>query len=288
MAVHANFYEDWIAMLRAKLAQGALPAGPADSSETVAFRYFNVQRRLIHPKPRTVHRTSSFLTSPSIQEGLQLIEGRFVRGDDLTPHLSTKIGDPDYADAMLNDWGIHHLHLGTASEPSGFVERTGPVLYAYVTDSDAYFLTVAPHGGWSNQQLVQALHDNWPFVLTPYKITGFNAGSPLTNGQIAKLRKCGVYTPVQVSDGTMYAPPGGGISTSGTSVDALSKHDNFAHFLVGKQKALLARHEEIRISISKQGVEVPATLNFRLEHRNNNQFVAVETGTGFEVDLAAI
>lgn len=211
-------------MLRAKLARGAFPASPADSSETIALRYFNVQRRLIRPKPRTVHRTSSFLTSPSIQAGFQLVEGKFIRGDDLTPHLSKKIGDPDYADAMLNDWGIHHLHLGTASDPKGFfMERTGPVLYAYVTDSDAYFLTVAAHGEWSNQKLMQALHDNWPSVLAPFRIRGVNAGSPLTDDQIGLLRRGGVYLPVRVSDGTMYSPPGGGINTSGTSVDSVSR-----------------------------------------------------------------
>jgi hypothetical protein len=44
---------------------------------------------------------------------------------------------------MLNDWGIHHLHLGTKiSKNTGFVERTGPLLFVKFEKNVAYFIGV--------------------------------------------------------------------------------------------------------------------------------------------------
>ena len=52
------------------------------------------------------------------------------KGEDLT-HLSKRITDLDYNDALLNDCGIHHLHLGIDVDDSGFDTRIGPLLFVH-------------------------------------------------------------------------------------------------------------------------------------------------------------
>lgn len=48
-----------------------------------------------------------------LQFGLDLVMTNIEQGVDLGPYLSKKIADLDYDDDLLNDWGVHHLHLGT-------------------------------------------------------------------------------------------------------------------------------------------------------------------------------
>jgi len=124
----------------------------------------------------------------------------------LVEKVEGEVADADYEDAMMNDWGIHHLHLGTTVDAGGFVDRTGPVLYARLEPKDVYLLTVMEHGEWANQQLVQIIHDNWPRLLDRYRLRGVTLPSSVTDGDIKRLRKGGVNTILRVTDGTVSRP----------------------------------------------------------------------------------
>ena len=143
-----------------------------------------------------------------------------AKGDDVNSHLSKTILSDNFEDPLLNDWGIHHFHLGE-SVYNGFAERTGPLLFALVKDSDVYFINVLAHGAWSEQELIRTLHNEWPESIVNYRLNGVLglAGQP-TNEDIAQLRKVGVQTMVQIEDGVVYGPIGGGYSTAGTSVQS--------------------------------------------------------------------
>ena len=56
-------------------------------------------------------------------------------------------------DGLLNEWGVHHLHLGTKSysKNHAFIARTGPLLLALIAEDDFYAINVYLHGAWESQ-----------------------------------------------------------------------------------------------------------------------------------------
>jgi len=98
---------------------------PNLSNRDISITYFNLQRRRIASAPRKVVLSAEFSCPSTHIAGLELIKTKAANGEDLVPHQSTRLNDPSFDDALLNDWDIHHLHLGTTIQPNGFVERTG-------------------------------------------------------------------------------------------------------------------------------------------------------------------
>ena len=48
------------------------------------------------------------------------------------PQKHPERGRPDL-DLLLNNWGVHHLHISSIVEPDGFVKRDGPLLFVSFT-----------------------------------------------------------------------------------------------------------------------------------------------------------
>ena len=149
-----DFVGDITAILRERLVTLGYLLSPELSDEAVRMRYFNLQHRLIPQRPRNVHRANSSTCPPNLHAGLTFVEGKIIRGEALRPHLSCGILDVSYSDSLLNDWGVYHFHLGTTLRDDGFIVRTGPVLFARMTENDAYLIDVREHGAWSSQDLL--------------------------------------------------------------------------------------------------------------------------------------
>jgi hypothetical protein len=224
-SVEANFEADWIEFCREALASLGCPAAPGTSDEDVSFQYFNAQKRLVAARPRTVHKAQGFTCPADLTAGLEVLLGKVERGDNLGPHLSRKVLDPAEDDVLLNDWGVHHFHLGTSIENDGFVERTGPLAFAMVQPDDFYLIDVFPHGAWTRLQIVEAIHANWPSVVARYRLVGITVSARPTDADIKQFRKYGLQAMITVSDGTVYGPLGGGYSTVGSSMQVLARSD---------------------------------------------------------------
>ena len=87
-------------------------------------RYFRSRAKMIFPRPRSVHHSAELGTRLDMLEEryhkpFATIEERFETGGDLTEFLSKLASRVDKPDAMLNDFGIHHLHLGKKRFPKG-------------------------------------------------------------------------------------------------------------------------------------------------------------------------
>jgi hypothetical protein len=155
--------------------------------------------------------------------GLQQFIEKAESGQDLTPHLSTLIDNPDYKDLMFYDWGIFHFHLGTNPHPKrqGFVERTGDLLFAIAHSHTArmYLIDIHPHkGGFTNQALLRILEENWPEILGPYELNGVTELSDnASDSDIDSLRKGSMNTFIQTPGGRFLMPMGGGITGAATS-----------------------------------------------------------------------
>ena len=141
-----GLYCDWIEILRDIMRRDGYKVKPKDTQFEMAVKFFNLKLREISPEPRIVYKAKAFTCDAKLQKAIDEIERKASSGESLTPHLSKFYLDPDYNDSLLNDWGLHHLHLSTKVGPTGFTERTGPLLFAHVLPGAFYMVAVLPHG----------------------------------------------------------------------------------------------------------------------------------------------
>jgi hypothetical protein len=234
--------------------------------------YMNWINRMIHPHPRTVHLSKDLCANPIWNEyraDAEALLNKITAGEEIKPHLSKGIdcvyakSDPlnnvdsvaisghtlagnfarlnkDRADLdlMLNQWGIHHLHISSVLDSEGFVRRDRqegkdePLLFVFFKSEDAYILDLGVHGDWANEHLLEVAHRNWPEVKLVWFLPGYrlvvegNAGYEEVRipreGRLM-LRNRGVNTGVQTADGLFL--PQTAISRAGTSSEVERKAD---------------------------------------------------------------
>lgn len=199
-----------------------------ETDQEMLVAYFGLNRRLVAPQPRTVVKADSFCCPPEHLTALRQIEKKLRDGENIVPYLSTKIRNATYNDALLNDWGIHHLHMGTCMRPDGFVERTRQLLHCSFTDTHAYLVAVLAHGEWTTIALLEAMHANWPDMLERFRAKGVT-GDHLTDLQIRELRRKNANYILQMRDGTCYWPLGGGTTLSGANPHDILMADRILH-----------------------------------------------------------
>lgn len=260
VAIVIDFYSDWIKFLRGQLEELGYQVDPNKAPQRVSFRYFNVRKRQVEAKLRRVLTSREFCCPEEYRASFELLKEKAEKGEDLTPHLSTFLLDADFNDSLLNDWGIHHFHLGIvpSSRTPGFVERTGPVLFARVTADTLYCIDVMSHGKWEEKRLLEIIHANWPDSLKSYRLN-VHAVTPVpTAHETKQLRKAGVLICTQLNDGTVYAPIGGGIATSGIGNDVVDRADHYTRFICNLEDHVRANSSNMLEKIYELGL-VPAT-----------------------------
>jgi hypothetical protein len=201
--------------------------------------YFDWRRRQIPAQPRRVMRSRAFDQNPiaaarsvTIAEIVDDIE----RGADLTKYLSRRIrrgftlprksgkkrpSQLEHLDLLLNDWGVHHLHLSTDVEAHGFVKRDDPLLLVMFRSEKAYFLAVGTHQSFADDQLVRIAVENWPedkLFIELKGVLGSREKPPYSPEERRQLRSAGLASYINI-DGRLFSPPGG-ITTAGTSTQA--------------------------------------------------------------------
>jgi hypothetical protein len=224
--VFMNFHHDLAEILRSELAAHGYDEASLTSDESIVRGYLSVLHRSIPTKVRSVLESSEFACPASLAAGYSEVKRKAISGESLIPHQSRRLDDAEYNDPMLNDWGVHHLHLGTSIEPHGYVTRTGPLLFARVTDTGLYAIQIFTHGAWSRQEIVKILHQNWPQSIEQYRLKGvIGLGVQYSDQQVQDFRKAGVQELIEI-DGAIYAPFGGGITTSSESVRVIQSRND--------------------------------------------------------------
>ncbi len=181
--------------------------------DDVCLKFFNLNRRFIQQKVRRIEKSKEFICPAQFQKNLNKLEERIKNGEDLTPFLSRFIFKLDFRDALLNDWGVHHLHLGELKDPKKLSEGHNEVLYAYFTDTTAYFIQIMTHKDWYQPETINTLHNNWPDLIKSYKLDSSIKGES-DEVKIRKWRQGGVSTAISTPDGTTYMGTGGSIVLS--------------------------------------------------------------------------
>lgn len=228
-----NFHRDLVDIVRSYFLEKGISYDEADKVEDLAARYCEMRIRNIVPVPRQVHfskeihRTLGDLANGTEGQGdrvawntvfrLRLL---FTNGEDLTPYLSKNIKDASSTDGLLWDYGMHHFHLGSAVEESGFIQRSDYLLFAIVSDHDAFFVDVRKHSDrhnlqWVRQDLLKTVDANWPELSNYHALRGIH-GSTLTDEEKKELRRKNIISVVALN-GKAIAPLGWGSMLDGSS-----------------------------------------------------------------------
>ncbi|MGO9570388.1 MAG: hypothetical protein ACLP5H_22885 [Desulfomonilaceae bacterium] len=283
-----DFYSDWSAILRDELRAMGQDVSPREARERIPVKYFNLLKRRI-PKTRRLVRVSREFTCPAAyQQGLNLLLRKARSGEDLTPHLSTRLLNADYNDALLNDWGIHHLHLGTVPDQRNpqFVARTDFLLFAQVTDDHFYAINVMGHGNWARQRLIGIIHNNWPQSIDSFRIEGIlDFKDAVTDQGLRLLRDNQINTPVQTSDGTVYFGPGGGLALSGDSAQVVQRCKKAEWLLMFLERKVKKASTALADTLRSKGIQFDTPIRLRLTLQDR-EAVLVEDTTGVEIEIA--
>jgi hypothetical protein len=196
--------------------------------DQLLMMYMNWKFRQIHSHPRKVllsaellnrKQTGDALLEPFEKEFDRLTE-MIVAGEDLTSLLSRDIiykpyelkpdfmqlKDEKHLDLLLNEQGIHHLHLPTLERKKGT-----PIVFGIFDRHEAFLLDVAPHDDWSSDRLARISYNNWPqrhfFRLAIDRLVD-HQGAPitLTDQQRVSVRNNAINTPIEIEK-DLYCVP---------------------------------------------------------------------------------
>ena len=281
--VEIELYGDLVALFRSELARLGYVGAHEPDDRNLPRIYFDVCKRLVSPNRRKIHKAKGFSCPKEFRNALVKIERKIKIGDSILPYLSTRIRDLHYNDAMLNDWGIHHLHLGDTLENNGFISRTGPLLYCRFESDDVYFVNILPHGNWTTQTLLTTIHENWPEILERRRVRGVK-GSRLSDEEIKELRRKNCNYVLELADGKSYAPLGGGTVGSGSNAFSVMEAIQFRELIRAQQDLIVGNIDIIADEALSKGLNLPDPARFELKLLEG-QFYAVERGSRIAVCL---
>lgn len=218
-SIQINLIPDMVRIMRRELEEIGYKVNITDNRELMMC-YFTTCKRIVKAVPRNVHEAEGLVVPPSRRAGYDALKAKFERGESVMQHMSKQIRGLKFQDKMLFDWGIHHFHLDTTIEADGFVRQHNEIVYAIVDDSDVYVIAVLDHEHWADKNLLEVVLANWSHLLEPYRITGKPVLDFDSKG-VEKLREANVNTVLTLSDGFGYMGRGMGLTSVGTSSDAV-------------------------------------------------------------------
>ncbi|MFH7764580.1 hypothetical protein [Acinetobacter sp. BSP-28] len=172
----------------------------------------NYLSKVIKKKPRSVTTSKNFNVPNEHLIGYQNLVQRVESGEDINIYLSKSINNLMFSDRFLDDYGCVHFHLGEVLVGK-YIERTGPVALAFVTDDEIFFIETKHHGKdpytWSNKSVLEILHRERPHFISRNKVTTLKDISPKISNEeeIKNLRDEDIIAfAVTLDDGSVYMP----------------------------------------------------------------------------------
>ncbi|WP_350940358.1 hypothetical protein MRO13_05585 [Vibrio metschnikovii] len=264
MQLSSDFFGDWLNILKDILQNHWGYDISGVSEEELPYVYFNAEKRRPDQRIRSVEISDAFTCPVELQAGWERLKAVVESGGDVTPNLSKLVGRLNNKDSLLNDWGIHHFHLGKALN-GNFIERTGPLLFALVTKDKFYAINVFNHGAWADQDIVEIIHRNWPDVVSQYQIKNVISATEISESERLTLRAKNANSFFTVSDGTVYAPIGGGVVGSGYNVQAIMSTDRQRSMLKSLEEHLQSQLINLKDTLCQHGYSGEGNIKATLE-----------------------
>lgn len=247
-----NFFDDFVSGIERELAAEGVTLTTQHKGNKVVLlaKYSEYIMRKISPASRIVHysmaltRSADFSAFSSAIDALKKIA---ESGSDLTPYQSKTIDQFEYPEFLLFDWGIQHLHLGKHLPGRSLSQRTGHLLFAMFRNTDAYFITILPHGSWAELDLLNIIDNEWPHLLNPFVLRDVIDIRPIPSPtETIELRRAGVTIMQKLASGRIVAPPGGGITTAKTSAAAMLKAQRMIRIILTLEENVKQNEAEVR------------------------------------------
>lgn len=211
------FQKEFAELLEQRMKAAGVKA-KSSKSEDIIIQYITLVKRIISPCPRKLLLAKDFECPSELKNGWDIFRTKVEAGDDINPYQSTTMKRKGYTDLMLSAWQIHHFHLGETLQPSGYIQRTGKILYAMVKEDVILALKIDEHNHWSDKELLDIAHVNWPELTSDWDVDA-NPEVDFSSEDIGKLRQAHVNVITRRADGTSTLG-GYGITSAGTSVEA--------------------------------------------------------------------
>ncbi len=269
--------------------------------------YLNWRYRLISQQPRRIFRSRELRANPlaldpNYRPALKQICELIELGGDLRPHLSRRtktgyVGPPggpfgkrSDLDLLLNDWGIHHLHLSSVLEADGFVERTKPVLIGTFERDNAYLIDILPdHHSWTREYIAHILIDNWQqsnFVHEAKGVVGVDRAP--SDDERRALRNAGINTGMIGRRGKFYMIGIGGLTSAVTATRNTISANAIMRSLASFRDYLIRNPSYIVDELRARGYNPPLMPKLRLEFLPDDLYVITETTTGAGFELPGL
>lgn len=285
---------------------GALPYDRQDAAldaylkgldaHSLLVAFHNWSHRLVKVQPRLVRRSTAFQQNPLTSEyasDLARIIADVEQGSSLTKYLSRDVvrapvkmpqtGKRPDLDLMLNDWGVHHLHISSHVEADGFVRRGEPVLFAVFKPHTAYLIDIMMHGDWTRDHVLEVLATEWPTEGVLPEIRGvIGLKNQITEEQRATLRRKRVNTWFEFG-GKVFAPIGG-MSGAGTTIAATHESDMLLDRIRIFEEAIVRNPRSLEADFARSGFVLPKEPQFEFAIREDGAGV-IEKQTGAWINL---
>lgn len=256
----STLYIQWIEYLKKSLMQMNVVIDTIEDG-SIPIYYFEYYLRTLQIQKYEVLVSKELIENPLYLNYKSVIDEIIKKAQsevDLNPHLSKGIKKIATPDAMLNDWGVHHLHLSSELEDDGFVKRTKELLFVYRnvhSPNKLYFLDIFNHGDWSKQQTIKILHNNWADDIESHKIKNLiDIQLKPKDEEIKALRKANVNSAVVLQDKLAYLTLGGGLTMMGTNTESSMFQIQYMKFFNKLESEIVkefnVKSEQLHLSIS--------------------------------------
>ncbi|MFW9878097.1 MAG: hypothetical protein ACFFG0_33875 [Candidatus Thorarchaeota archaeon] len=295
MMIEINLLKDFKEILKAMISENSKRLKEMkyeqkikilDNADELCLLHMNLNRRLIESKPRAILKSKEFNCPKELENNLRDLENRIIKGEDLTPFLSRKLKKLDFPDATLNEWGIYHLHLGGFKGPKRLSWGQNEILFAIFDENHFYFIQVLTHKDWTNKEIINIVHRNWPSLIARFKIRT-NSFEKTSDSDRELWRKGGTNTPIIMDDGTTYFCPGGGMVI--TQYNIIDRH--YCNILIKNLKQVekdIFKGETVIKSKIKEIYKISQnSLEFKLDQiiidKNNLEYRIRELNSGLGI-----
>lgn len=206
-----------------------------NNNKSIGIQYFNSLNKIIPVTKYNIYIAKEFKIPFKYEKIISEIIKKLELGININGYLSKNIFRSDYNDAMLNHFGIYHLHLGNGIK-NGFRKRSGDLLHIYLKNNNIYILGIFPHKNWLEEGKIEIIANNWPETLKEYEMSKFLEIPNYSEKNNIKARKRNKAVLTQIN-GKVYMI-NLGVASSGDSVLVVKRSDELFSNVLNVEKKI--------------------------------------------------